>query len=66
MHPYQIEHNGETIERKQFVPKKIGHDLAHTNYEVDRARHAPVGAEHDTPATHEAGPTRAGASVLGL
>lgn len=71
VHTYQVEHNGETLEREQFVAKKIGHDLARTNYEVDRTRRAAVGAEHDTPAaqnamSQEAGPTRAGASVLGL
>ena len=68
---YQVEHNGETLEREQFVAKKIGHDLARTNYEVDRTRHSAVAAEHDSPAaqnamSQKAAPARASASVLGM
>jgi hypothetical protein len=68
---FQVEHNGETLEREQFVAKNIGHDLARTNYEVDRARHAAVGTGQVPAAAHntmpqEAGPARAGTSVLGL
>ena len=37
---FQVERDGEAIEREEFVAKKIGHDLARTNYEVDRARKA--------------------------
>ena len=68
---YQVENNGETLEREQFVAKKIGHDLARTNYEVDRTRHSTVAAEHDSPTaqntlSQEAAPARASASVLGM
>jgi single-strand DNA-binding protein len=35
---FQVEREGEIIEREEFVAKKIGHDLARTNYEVDRTR----------------------------
>ena len=62
---YQVEHNGETIEREQFVAKKIGHDLARTSYEVDRTRHAGP-ATTQTAILHEAEATRASASVLGM
>ena len=54
VHTNQVENNGETIEREQFVAKKIGHDLARTNYEVDRTCHSAVGAEHDSPAAQNA------------
>jgi single-stranded DNA-binding protein len=68
---YQVEHNGETLEREQFVAKKIGHDLARTNYEVDRSRHAAVCTAQVPAAAHsamsqESGPARADASVLGM
>jgi single-strand DNA-binding protein len=35
---FHVEREGEVIEREEFVAKKIGHDLARTHYEVDRAR----------------------------
>jgi single-strand DNA-binding protein len=41
---FQLERDGEVIEREEFVAKKIGHDLARTNYEVDRARPAQAEA----------------------
>jgi single-stranded DNA-binding protein len=67
---YQVEHNGETVERGQFVAKKIRHDLARINYEVDRTRHPAVAAEQVPAAApsampQEAGPAHAGSSVLG-
>lgn len=45
--------------------KKIGHDIARTNYEVDRTRRS---VEHETPATQPAlsrsgAPARAGAPL---
>ena len=46
---FQVERDGEVVEREEFVAKKIGHDLARTNYEVDRGRRAPA-AERDAPA----------------
>jgi single-stranded DNA-binding protein len=33
-----VEREGAIIEREEFVAKKIGHDLARTNYDVDRSR----------------------------
>ena len=71
MSTFQVERDGDAIEREEFVAKKIGHDLARTNYEVDRARRSVAGAERDAPAaqkviSHEAGPARAGSAVLGL
>jgi single-strand DNA-binding protein len=41
---FQVERDGEAIEREEFVAKKIGHDLSRTNYEVDRTRR-PAQAE---------------------
>ncbi|POH59670.1 single-stranded DNA-binding protein [Cryobacterium zongtaii] len=41
---FQLEREGEVIDREEFVAKKIGHDLARTNYEVDRTRR-PAQAE---------------------
>ena len=41
---FQVERDGEVIDREEFVAKKIGHDLARTNYEVDHTRR-PAQAE---------------------
>ncbi|TFD50473.1 single-stranded DNA-binding protein [Cryobacterium frigoriphilum] len=46
---FQVEREGIVIQREEFVAKKIGHDLARTNYEVDRARRASA----DVPAFQE-------------
>lgn len=46
---FQIEHDGEVIEREEFVAKKIGHDIARTNYDVDRERRSAAGAEREAP-----------------
>ena len=35
---FPVERDGEIVEREEFVAKKIGHDLARTNYDVDRSR----------------------------
>jgi single-strand DNA-binding protein len=64
---FQVERDGEPVEREEFVAKKIGHDLARTHYEVDRARRASAVAERDVPVAgnalrQDAAPTR-GASV---
>ena len=68
---FQVERDGEAIQREEFIAKKIGHDLARTNYEVDRARRSSVAAERDAPAsqngvTQVAEPARASSAVLGL
>ena len=42
---FQIERDGETSQREEFVAKKIGHDLARTSYQVDRTRRAPSNIE---------------------
>lgn len=34
--------DGETVKAKEFVAKKLGHDLARTSYEVDRTRRQPA------------------------
>ena len=46
---FQVQREGTVIQREEFVAKKIGHDLARTNYEVNRARRAAA----DVPAFHE-------------
>lgn len=35
---FQIERDGEITDREEFVAKKLGHDLARTEYDVDRTR----------------------------
>ncbi|WP_241984313.1 single-stranded DNA-binding protein [Cryobacterium sp. Hb1] len=67
----QVEGDGEDIQREDFIAKKIGHDLARTNYQVDRAHRSASGTERDAAATqnaivHEAEAARAGSSVLGM
>jgi len=33
---YELDRNGQAEAREEFVARRIGHDLARTNYEVDR------------------------------
>ena len=68
---FQVEREGEVVDREEFVAKKIGHDLARTNYEVDRTRRAAASAERDVPAAEsgllqDAAPTRADAGALSI
>ncbi|SDS84482.1 single-stranded DNA-binding protein [Microterricola viridarii] len=42
-------HDGMALEREEFVAKKIGHDLARTNYDVDRARRSSTSPDHEHP-----------------
>jgi len=67
---FRVERDGEVVEREEFVAKKIGHDLARTNYEVDRGRRAPA-AERDAPElgkgiSQDAGPARAATGALAM
>jgi single-stranded DNA-binding protein len=71
VHTFQVERDGEVVEREEFVAKKIGHDLTRTNYTVDRAHRSATGAEPDAPATHkvissEAGRVHVGSAILGI
>jgi len=55
---------GQPFKAEEFVAKKIGHDLARTNYEVTRRR-APA-AERDAPTIQDAGrraPARTGPAL---
>lgn len=66
---FQLERDGAIIEREEFVAKKIGHDLARTNYDVERNRRPAPNAEQEAPST---GPieapakVRANSTVLGM
>lgn len=71
VHSFQVERDGEVIEREEFVAKKIGHDLARTNYEVDRAgRATPAEGLNETAAQKTMrrlpGPAQARSAALGL
>jgi single-strand DNA-binding protein len=69
---FQIERDGEVIEREEFVAKKIGHDIARTNYDVDRERRSAAGPEPDAPATNHrvfsqmVAPARTRSALLGM
>ena len=68
---FQFERDGEVVNREEFVAKKIGHDLARTNYDVDRTRRAAAGTERDALAAQKAvllgaEHARAGSVVLGM
>lgn len=60
-HPYEYERDGQSMQGEEFVAKKVGHDLARTSYEVDRAggqraveQEAPAqSARLDAPKRHE-------------
>ena len=62
---FQVERDGGLVDREEFVAKKIGHDLARTNYEVDRARRSTVALERDAPATRNIIPESSGRLVSG-
>ncbi|MBT2498528.1 single-stranded DNA-binding protein [Agromyces sp. ISL-38] len=64
IHTYQVERDGNIIEREEFVAKKIGHDLARTDYDVDRTRRQAAAARRENAAVgrepaHEQEPTAA-------
>ena len=63
---FQVERDGEVLDREEFVAKKIGHDLARTNYEVDRARRTSVASEREAPMTEKGPAARTGAGALAL
>ena len=48
-HPYEYERDGQSVRGEEFVAKKLGHDLARTTYEVNRAR-AERAVELEAPA----------------
>ncbi|WP_105034146.1 single-stranded DNA-binding protein [Cryobacterium aureum] len=54
VHTFQVERDGEVIQREEFVAKKIGHDLARTNYQVDRTHLDSSDTARDTEVKHEA------------
>jgi len=54
---FEVERDGEVVEREEFVAKEIGHDLARTNSEVDRTRRSNEGAARNAPAAAQ-GPGR--------
>ena len=58
---FQVERDGETVQREEFVAKKIGHDLARTNYQVDRTHRTGADTARDTEVEHEADTAHTGA-----
>lgn len=48
LHEYSLERDGQTVPGEEFVAKKIGHDLARTNYTVDRSRRTTPAAQRET------------------
>ncbi|SFS16477.1 Single-strand binding protein family protein [Microbacterium sp. cf046] len=66
IHTFTVERDGQVVEAQEFVAKKLGHDLARTNYEVDRTRRTVANRE---VLTREMNPTQsqgAAATALGL
>lgn len=66
---FQVERDGAIIEREEFVAKKIGHDVARTNYNVDRNRRPVPKAEQDAATIHPVvapAPERMNPTVLGM
>ncbi|TFD65160.1 single-stranded DNA-binding protein [Cryobacterium ruanii] len=51
---FHFERDGEAIQREEFVAKKIGHDLARTNYQVTRTNRSAPGSEQDAAETQTA------------
>ncbi|GAB3128895.1 single-stranded DNA-binding protein [Glaciibacter psychrotolerans] len=66
IHSFQVDRDGEVIEREEFVAKKIGHDLARTNYEVDRTHRPAATIGLDSPTAQASLPARnSSATALG-
>ena len=68
---FEVERDGAVVEREEFVAKKIGHDLARTNYSVDRARREAAGADREPRGVSNvfsrmAGSPRATSVALGM
>ena len=64
---FPIERDGQVVEAEEFVAKKLGHDLARTNYDVDRTRRsAAVARDTRGHQVSVAEPKSAVASTLGL
>ena len=66
---FPVERDGEIVEREEFVAKKIGHDLARTNYDVDRSRRPAPNVEQAVPdalASRRPALVRNESSALGL
>lgn len=68
---FEVERDGAIIEREEFVAKKIGHDLARTNYAVDRARRSAAGTDQQAPGVNNvfsrmAGAPHARSAALGM
>lgn len=64
---FQVERDGVIIEREEFVAKKIGHDLARTDYDIDRNRRTPA-VEQDAQTARPviaSAQVRADSTVLG-
>lgn len=64
---FTVERDGQAMEAEEFIAKKLGHDLARTNYEVDRSRRASA-VEREAPAYAAVvtGPRTATASTIAL
>ena len=68
---YSYERDGQQIQGEEFVAKKIGHDTARTNYDVDRTPRSGHTAGRDAPTTGRAfevppaRPTRHETATLG-
>ncbi|MRG58808.1 single-stranded DNA-binding protein [Agromyces sp. CFH 90414] len=70
VHRYQVERDGQVVDREEFVAKKIGHDLARTDYDVDRTRRHAATVRRDAeasaaePITSPAAPVGSATSAL--
>ena len=72
VHQYdRTDDNGQPVKAEEFVAKKIGHDTARTNYDVDRTPRSGHTAGRDAPTTGRAfevppaRPTRHETATLG-
>jgi single-strand DNA-binding protein len=68
---FEVERDGAVVEREEFVAKKIGHDLARTNYSVHRAHRSAEGTERGAPGVENVfsrmiGAPRASSAALGM
>lgn len=50
VHEYEVDADGATETREEFVARRVGHDLARTSYEVQRRQNEPPAV---TPAVEQ-------------
>lgn len=66
VHEYEVERDGTTVVKEEFVARKIGHDINKTAYEVQRRRLSPATPAAAAPAAPQPESRQPSAPVIGF